>query len=1515
MMKRFLAAVASLALIVPFALGAGTATLPINVTALSKAALPDGFTGNGLGTDYTSAVKLDSTGDYLEVAFDSTPGKLTLSAGVNNKAATALPDGAEFVIQESSDGAAFSDTASYGAGETLGTIELTLAASTRWVRFLHKTKVSGYNVALMGVAIEAGGPAEFSVAVSPASPTLEEGTELTLTATAQNGVEPYSYEWSGDLGTGSGSSFTVAALVMAGEYEVTVEATDADDATATATVTVVVTAPVAKYAISYAECANGSVSGPSEAAEGESVTVAATPDAGYRLEAVTVDGEAISGTTFSMPGHAVTVGATFEEKPAGGGDDVLTRDDTGVTGTSYSDWSGVEKESGSVYAGNSAGGNSSIQLRSDNSKASSGIVMTQSGGNVTKVAVEWESHSTDGRVLDVYGQLTAYGAVSDLYSEATQGTLLGSIKCGESTELVIEGEYPFIGLRSHNGAMYLSSVTISFGDVPPAEKYEITYAECSNGSVSGPAEAAEGATVSVTATPDAGYRLEAVTVDGEAISGTTFSMPGHAVTVGATFVEKPASSGFEKITSMDDLTEGDYVIVGLGSSDAMKNETAGSTTYLVPSAVTIEEDLVTDADETVIWHLSYDSAAGGWTVYNEAVGQYVAYVGATSKANSAKLADEATELSAWTITYEDGFSLANVAVANNSSNRFLSYNPNSGNARFACYKAFSSSAKKLELYKGEGVAPGPKVTLNPSSSFTVLEGGAATITATAANFSGDVTWGWSGTDGGTWEGNTYTVNTTVPGMFSATATAVCGDESAAATVTFIVKAQPSGDGFTKITSIDELVPGTYVIVGAGSTNAMSATLTSDYFTAVEVEIEDNVVQTDDDLLIWTLDTDGSTWSIASSAGTFAASTVAKKMSLAESDAEDTARWVITCEDGVFVVGNGAVTTNMLQYNSSNPRFTTYNSKQTKLELYLGSSGPAVPTIQGTVAGTAYVGTELEAAFTLKNGTATGWTASLGTIEADGTWSWTPTVADVGTATLTVTAAHDGEGSPATKTFTITVKDPSAFTRYTLVENADDLEDGTYLVVGEGSAGGPHAMKAGLSSGILPAAPVTISDDEDVPYILSDDETLEWAVTYDDESGAVTLFNETDKYIGYDSTKKDNKVWSFETADEAATWYAAQAEALVSLTCAVQDSEGNARRLAYNYNSGNPRFAGYKDSSTGMLNVRFFRKGASGPALSGPSSVEGYVDEELEATFATRNLPEGVTVVGWSAQADGEAVGTIVDGVWTWASPTLGTFTLVVTASLSDSSTLTKNVAVSVTERPQEWAVTVQATGCNALANPTQALAGTQVTVTFEPFQNYEFVSLTVNGVAQTPVGNQVTFTMPNEAVTVVVTCVAQPGSPFLTCEEGTSVGAVVGEELVLHFTLSNATMVEDDDSYLNEKNGTDGEFSEITETTFVYTWTPTEAGMQELDFEVLDEGWDILVDSYSVLVTVTSGEDPTEVEITSIRVKDGTLTIGASGPYDEGALMYSTNLVEWSSTPVSATAPIGFIRIGTVPEE
>lgn len=187
-----------------------------------------------------------------------------------------------------------------------------------------------------------------------------------------------------------------------------------------------------------------------------------TATAGYESET--------TAPTYVKANDAVTEATTYyavyaDQEGEGGAavSDVLTRATTGVTGTQYTSWSNKTVTSPAVYAGQSAGGYESIQLRSNNSN--SGVITTASGGKLTKVAVVWNSNTASGRKLEVYGKNSAYDTPSDLYDASAKGTKLGTIMYmdGSSTELTIEGDYTYVGVRSLNNALYLDQLTFTWG--------------------------------------------------------------------------------------------------------------------------------------------------------------------------------------------------------------------------------------------------------------------------------------------------------------------------------------------------------------------------------------------------------------------------------------------------------------------------------------------------------------------------------------------------------------------------------------------------------------------------------------------------------------------------------------------------------------------------------------------------------------------------------------------------------------------------------------------------------------------------------------------------------------------------------------------------------------------------------------------------------------------------------------------------------------------------------------------
>ncbi len=139
--------------------------------------------------------------------------------------------------------------------------------------------------------------------------------------------------------------------------------------------------------------------------------------------------------------------------------DVLNNALTGVTGTNYTEWSNKTSNSSAVYAGQSAGGYSSIQLRSNNSN--SGVITTASGGTLVSITVKFNSNTSNARTLDIYADNTAYTSPTQLYG-TPKGTKVAGITMENGAEqtYTFTDAYQYIAFRSNSGALYLDEVDI-----------------------------------------------------------------------------------------------------------------------------------------------------------------------------------------------------------------------------------------------------------------------------------------------------------------------------------------------------------------------------------------------------------------------------------------------------------------------------------------------------------------------------------------------------------------------------------------------------------------------------------------------------------------------------------------------------------------------------------------------------------------------------------------------------------------------------------------------------------------------------------------------------------------------------------------------------------------------------------------------------------------------------------------------------------------------------------------------
>lgn len=172
--------------------------------------------------------------------------------------------------------------------------------------------------------------------------------------------------------------------------------------------------------------------------------------------------------------------------------DVITADVIGVEGTSYANWSDKTGfGTTSVYAGNSTNGTGvkagAIQLRYDltDDTKRAGIVLTTSNGLYLKGLSVTVKSGTN--TLNIYAKNTPYTSHADLSSddEATRGKLIGTVSAtGEMTleeGVSYDDNYQYIGMRSNSGALYLSSIMITWGDASVTPTKDVIRDGLSNG--------------------------------------------------------------------------------------------------------------------------------------------------------------------------------------------------------------------------------------------------------------------------------------------------------------------------------------------------------------------------------------------------------------------------------------------------------------------------------------------------------------------------------------------------------------------------------------------------------------------------------------------------------------------------------------------------------------------------------------------------------------------------------------------------------------------------------------------------------------------------------------------------------------------------------------------------------------------------------------------------------------------------------------------------------------------------
>ena len=273
--------------------GGKTATCTVTVTARTYniSATPETLDFGSVNVGYTTSlvaqtVTITNTGNQSVTVNLPTSTNYTITAGTGftSGTATITQNGtAQFIVQPKTGLAAgsYNETLAISGDNDVGaTVGLSFTVNPKLYTVTVQTNGNG------------------SASASPA--TAAAGTTVTLTAKPDSGYRLAHWEVvEGDV-TISGNSFTMPA----------------ENVTVRAVFSPIVNIPDT-YDIDLIVGEGGEARlSLTNASEGSTITVTATPDEGYELDYITVDGERIDGTTFTMPEHDVTVRVYFTDGSA-----------------------------------------------------------------------------------------------------------------------------------------------------------------------------------------------------------------------------------------------------------------------------------------------------------------------------------------------------------------------------------------------------------------------------------------------------------------------------------------------------------------------------------------------------------------------------------------------------------------------------------------------------------------------------------------------------------------------------------------------------------------------------------------------------------------------------------------------------------------------------------------------------------------------------------------------------------------------------------------------------------------------------------------------------------------------------------------------------------------------------------------------------------------------------------------------------------------------------------------------
>ena len=154
---------------------------------------------------------------------------------------------------------------------------------------------------------------------------------------------------------------------------------------------------------------------------------------------------------------------------------------------------------------------------------------------------------------------------------------------------------------------------------------------------------------------------------------------------------------FTKVTTVEDVTDGYYVLVGNGVTDAMNNDSSDGKGLKGTNVTVTDNTTITNPDKSIVWKI--ETNGSGRTIYNEVIEKYVSYTGT---ANTAQVVTSVTDdAQRWTLSVSGGvFSVTNCKTTDRKLCR---------NSSSVLYRCYTTAQNNFQLFKMGSVGPVTKV--------------------------------------------------------------------------------------------------------------------------------------------------------------------------------------------------------------------------------------------------------------------------------------------------------------------------------------------------------------------------------------------------------------------------------------------------------------------------------------------------------------------------------------------------------------------------------------------------------------------------------------------------------------------------------------------------------------------------------------------------------------------------------------------------------------------------------------